>query len=134
MPTRRLLYREGGRAWFLFEIRNSGYLPVEVLAPRDDPDFRALFTTDELRIGPRPEESRPFEPFTLDRGEAETLIVFGRFAHCETFDFGGSWIIGWTTVRHRVLGVEAEEEFELPSRIEVASPRNCPGRKSGAGG
>lgn len=124
-------YRDGEQTHYVLWLVNSGRLPVQVKEINLESDRTPLLVRTGARLGERLDKSRPFETFTLGRGEIQPVLVVGRFDNCEAYEPGATTHRTVQLVRYRVLGlVPAEQEVELARAIQVSAPRDdaCPER------
>jgi hypothetical protein len=129
-------YRDGGRTFYGFSVRNDGPLSVtvtEVERPAAPDDSYALFRPVEVRMAREDfgtEADVPFRPFTLGSGQERYLEVIGKFEDCEHHLPGSSNGTSSQQVRFEVLGQSLSADVALPAEIEWRYGRDarCPRR------
>ena len=133
--TNVVRYTDGDYVTYAFTVRNTGPLGVTVTDVPFPPEteLRMLQPVSAGLAGSASadaEDMRPFEPFSLDAGGEQRVIVQARLDNCEYYTERAVETLAGQALTYRVLGLTRTAEIAFDRPLLVRSPviQRCPER------
>ncbi|HTG46151.1 MAG TPA: hypothetical protein VK646_00670 [Actinomycetota bacterium] len=130
-------YRQGAPFSYAFTVWNTGRVPVTITGVDQGPTrFFSLYRVDQMLVsppnsfgsitGPAPDFT-PFQGFTLQPGEARSILIRATFHGCRHYAHDTAITVEQQRLTFRTFGASRTVWFPIP-HFTIRSPNVCPGR------